>query len=84
MPDSDVTANAAIVVCPLIILTGGTPTASRNLVLPTIYGATYVVFNDMGVAQSIVAKTASGSGVTVGQGVARFVFCDGTNYKNTS
>jgi len=56
--------------------TGTTGGATRNLVVPSIEKA-YIVKNDC--ADSILVKTAAGSGVTVPAGSSRVVYNDGTN-----
>lgn len=53
-------------------------TATRNLVVPTIEKP-YVVSNATTGGQSIVVKTASGSGITVPNGARVFLYADGTN-----
>lgn len=56
----------------------GALTASRNVVVPT-QTKLYVVFNNTSGGQSIVVKTSAGTGITVGNGKKRLVYCDGTN-----
>lgn len=56
--------------------TGTTGGSTRNLVVPTIEKP-YIVKNDC--ADSIVVKTAAGSGVTVPAGTTMWVYTDGTN-----
>lgn len=53
-------------------------TATRNLVVPN--GAKqYIVWNDTTGGQSIVVKTATGTGITVTAGAKAHLFADGTN-----
>lgn len=56
--------------------TGTTGGATRNLVVPAIEKP-FIVRNDCG--DSIVVKTASGTGVTVPPAATLWVYCDGTN-----
>jgi hypothetical protein len=53
-------------------------TATRNLVVPTIEKP-YIIKNNTTGAQSIVVKTALGTGVTVPAGKTAFVYTNGTN-----
>lgn len=57
-------------------LTGTTGGATRNLVVPSIEKP-YIVNN--GCADSVVVKTAAGTGVTVPPGKTMWVYSDGTN-----
>lgn len=57
---------------------GGGLTATRNLVVPTI-NKTYVIENNTTGGQSIVVKTAAGTGVTIPNGKRVPVYVDGTN-----
>jgi hypothetical protein len=61
-------------------------TASRNLIVPILSGIytfekPYVVQNNTTGGQSIVIKTAAGTGVTVPNGSKAYVYADGTNVK---
>jgi hypothetical protein len=56
--------------------TGTTGGSTRNLVVPSIEKP-YIVQNDC--ADSIVVKTAAGSGITVPAGKTMWVYTDGTN-----
>lgn len=53
-------------------------TATRNLIVPTI-NKNYVVQNNTTGSQSIVVKTAAGTGITIPNGFACAVYVDGTN-----
>jgi hypothetical protein len=53
-------------------------TASRNIIVPSV-SKLYVVKNSTTGGQSIVVKTAAGSGVTVGNGKSTIVVCDGVD-----
>lgn len=53
-------------------------TATRNLIVPTIEKP-YVIENNTTGAQSIVVKTAAGTGVTIPNGKRAFVYVNGTN-----
>lgn len=64
-----------------IITLAGTLTGNINIVLPT-NAAHWVVVNNTTGNFTITLKTASGTGVTVAQGSAKLVFCDGTNIQN--
>jgi hypothetical protein len=61
-------------------------TATRNLIVPILSGIytfekPYVVQNNTTGGQSIVIKTAAGTGVTVPNGRTAYVYADGTNVK---
>jgi hypothetical protein len=53
-------------------------TATRSLIVPTIY-KNYLVKNSTTGGQSILVKTAAGTGVTIPNGYTAFVYVDGTN-----
>lgn len=53
-------------------------TATRNLIVPTIY-KNYVIYNNTTGGQSIVVKTSAGTGVTVPNGKKVPVYVDNTN-----
>lgn len=53
-------------------------TATRNLIVPAIEKP-YLIENNTTGSQSIVVKTASGTGVTVPNGARTFVYVNGTN-----
>lgn len=61
----------------LNVVSSGNLSATRNLIIPAI-NKQYIVENNTSGSQSIVVKTASGSGVTVPNGRRAHVFCDGT------
>jgi len=53
-------------------------TATRSLIVPTIY-KNYLVKNSTTGGQSILVKTAAGTGITIPNGYTAFVYVDGTN-----
>lgn len=53
-------------------------TASRNIIVPSV-SKLYVVKNSTTGGQTIVVKTAAGTGVTVANGKSTIVVCDGVN-----
>lgn len=53
-------------------------TTTRNLVVPTIEKP-YIVKNSTSGSQSIIVKTAAGTGITVANGKTTMVYVDGTN-----
>lgn len=64
--------------------TGTTGGSTRNLVIPSVAGdppaafeKPYIIQNDC--ADSVVVKTAAGTGVTVPAGKTMWVYCNGTN-----
>lgn len=59
-------------------VSGVTLTATRNLIVPTIY-KNYIVTNNTTGYQSIVVKTATGTGITIAPGNSVPVYVDGTN-----
>lgn len=64
----------------LNVVSSGNLSATRNLIIPAINKQYIVENNTTGTptGQSIVVKTASGSGVTVPNGRKAHLFCDGT------
>jgi hypothetical protein len=62
----------------LNVTSSGNLSATRNLIIPAI-NKQYFIENNTSGGQSIVVKTAAGSGVTVPNGFKAHVFCDGTN-----
>jgi len=68
---SDEARNAVLVIT-------GALTASRNITVPTS-NKFYVVRNATTGGQSILVKTAAGTGVTLANGFTQLMYCDGTN-----
>jgi hypothetical protein len=64
-----------------VLLVTGTLTATRNLVAPLVE-KTYVVQNNTTGSQSIQVIGSSGLGVTIPNGIAAYIYCDGTNFYN--
>jgi hypothetical protein len=64
----------------VLIITGAL-TATRNLIAPLVE-KTYVVQNNTTGSQSIQVIGSSGLGVTIPNGIAAYVYCDGTNFYN--
>jgi hypothetical protein len=64
----------------VLILTGAL-TATRNLIAPLVE-KTYIVQNNTTGGYSIQLIGSSGLGVTIPNGIAAFVYCDGTNFYN--
>jgi len=58
---------------------GTTLTATRNVVVPTEAGASWVVRNNSPGAQSLVVKTSAGTGITLLTGKVQHLLCDGTD-----
>jgi hypothetical protein len=56
----------------------GAMTAARNVVVPTS-NKVYLIKNSTTGGFITTVKTAAGTGVEVGPGTARWVYCDGTN-----
>ena len=63
-----------------VVLTGAL-TAQRNVVCPSV-SKLYFVANNTSGGQSIVFKTNAGTGITVPNGAAMVLYCDGTNVVN--
>ena len=82
--DANYTAVSASYSKRVIVLSGATLTATRDYVLPTVAGYLWTIFNNTGGAQSIVAKTAAGTGITIATGKTASVYCDGTNVLRSS
>ena len=56
----------------------GTLTGNRNIIVPTTIQQ-YWITNDTTGAYTLTVKTSSGTGITVPQGEAQILYCDGTN-----
>jgi hypothetical protein len=63
-----------------VVLTGAL-TATRDVICPAV-SKLYFVANTTSGAQSIVFKTSAGTGITVPNGVAMVLYCNGTNVVN--
>jgi hypothetical protein len=61
----------------LNVTSSGNLSTTRNLIIPAI-NKQYIVENNTSGSQSIVVKTAAGSGITVPNGRKAHLFCDGT------
>lgn len=66
-----------------VLVVGGTNTASRNVIIQPV-NKVYIVTNNTAGGFPIVIKTASGTGVTVANGIKQLVYCDGTNTYNVN
>ena len=64
-----------------VLIVTGTLTATRNLIAPLVE-KTYVVQNNTTGGQSIQLIGSSGLGVTIPNGIAAYVYCDGINFYN--
>ena len=64
-----------------VLIVTGTLTATRNLIAPLVE-KTYVVQNNTTGSQSVQIIGSSGLGVTISNGIAAYVYCDGTNFYN--
>jgi len=62
----------------LVVTSGVSLTATRNLIVPTIQ-KTYSVLNSTTGGQSIVVKTVAGTGITIPNGFRVSLLVDGTN-----
>lgn len=60
-----------------VIIATGTLTASRNVIAPLV-AKTYTVYNNTTGGFPIVFKAATGTTVTVGNGLKQNVYCDGS------
>lgn len=49
----------------------------RNVVVPTVAGAKWVIYNSLG--KTVTVKTASGTGIAIASTKSAIVYCDGTN-----
>jgi hypothetical protein len=79
--DANATLTASQAANPIIVCTGATLTATRNLIVPNpIAGGVYFVKNSTGGAQSIQIIGASGTGITIATGKTAMVAFDGTNF----
>lgn len=70
---SDSLAEAAIIECI------GDPVGARNLILPTLAGLDWTIYNHTDGSFAVTAKTSGGSGVAIAAGKRARVYCDGTN-----
>lgn len=64
-----------------VLMVNGTNTAVRNLIAPLVE-KTYVVQNNTTGGYAIQIIGSSGLGVTVPNGIAAYVYCDGINFYN--
>jgi microcystin-dependent protein len=64
-----------------VLVMSGTLTATRNVIAPLVE-KTYIVKNSTTGSQSIQIIGSSGLGVTIPNGIAAYVYCDGTNFYN--
>ena len=64
-----------------VLIVAGTNTAVRNLIAPLVE-KTYVVQNNTTGGYAIQIIGSSGLGVTIPNGIAAYVYCDGTNFYN--
>jgi len=64
----------------VLVLTGAL-TATRNLIAPLVE-KTYLVRNTTTGSQSVQIIGSSGLGVIIPNGIAAYVYCDGTNFYN--
>lgn len=62
----------------MVLKITGTLTAARNVVCPTVEKV-YLVHNATTGGYAVTIKTSGGTGISVGNGVKRLVYCDGTN-----
>lgn len=67
---------------PMCLAFTGTLTAARNVVVPST-SKLYVIKNNTSGGFSLTIKTAAGTGVSISNGAADIVFCDGTNVVST-
>jgi hypothetical protein len=79
--DANITLTAAQLSCPILRVTS-TPslTATREVILPVVSGASYSVYNHTTGGQSLTFIGSSGTGVTVPNGLKTIIYFDGTNY----
>lgn len=61
-----------------IVLSGGSLTATRDVICPAVSKLYFVQNNTTG-GQSIRFKTAAGTGITIPNGARAMLYCDGTN-----
>ena len=64
-----------------VLVVNGTNTATRNLIAPLVE-KTYVVQNSTTGGYAIQVIGSSGLGVTIPNGIAAYVYCDGINFYN--
>jgi hypothetical protein len=64
-----------------VLVVNGTNTAVRNLIAPLVE-KTYVVQNSTTGGYAIQVIGSSGLGVTIPNGIAAYVYCDGVNFYN--
>lgn len=83
---SDTTASQVARNLVLNVVSSVPLTVTRNVIVPILSGIytfekPYVVQNNTTGSQSIIVKTAAGTGVTVPNGSTAYVYADGTNVK---
>jgi hypothetical protein len=81
--DANATLTATQCANPIIVCSGATLTATRNLIVvnPNAAGGIYCIKNSTGGAQSIQIIGTSGTGITIATGKTALVFWDGTNFQ---
>lgn len=62
-----------------VLMVTGTNSATRSIITPAVEKL-YVVFNNTTGGYGITIKTASGTGVTINNGLTQLVYCDGTDF----
>lgn len=74
------TANEAVdeARCMFIVLSGGSLSATRDVICPAVSKLYFVQNNTTG-GQSIRFKTSAGTGITIPNGARAVLYCDGTN-----
>lgn len=65
---------------PRLLIITGSIASTASLILPLTSGSSWVVYNTTSGAGSLSVQGATGSGVTVAQGVVSEVITDGTNF----
>jgi len=64
----------------LVVTSSGSLTATRNIIAPASASKIYIIKNSTTGGQSIQIKYATGTGVTIGNGLTVIVYGDGTNF----
>lgn len=78
--DADYTFAASEYANPILELSGGSLTATRNGILPNVTGAYFIVHNGTSGSQSVTFKVSGQTGVTVTNGKRAIIYCNGTDY----
>jgi hypothetical protein len=62
-----------------VLVLGGTNSAIRNVIAPSV-NKTYIVANNTAGGFAVIIKTSAGAGLSIANGATQLVYCDGTEF----